>query len=275
MSVQFAEIEEFAHDQFELAKTGSEAIKLSLNAAHSSRQEKMIARYGSLSAKALGDNPDFNSIEMGYGKSVWAVVLAVDLRRSTDREIRIGPKKTHLTMHTYLPTMINLVGQWNGSVVGLRGDGLIAQFGETEIIKNDGTEVDSKTAEKAAKQAVRCGKSMIETIDEIINPLLEQNNIESDLAVGVGIHQSNLVVTRIGHLTASELTAYGPAVNKACKFSDRSNQIHVTNAVEALYPEGKGGRVGFKPAGGGSSGLIVKFPADMHMLDRRGIRKAR
>lgn len=274
MTVKFDDIKAFAYEQFELAKTGSEAIKLSLNAETISRNEMVTERYGAFSAKALGDNPDFSSLEMGYGKSVWAVVLAVDLRRSTNREIRIGPKKTHLTMHTYLPTMINLVGQWNGSVVGLRGDGLIAQFGETEIIKNDNTDVDPKTATKAAKQAVRCGKSMIETIDEIINPLLEQNDIESGLAVGVGIHHSNLVVTRIGHLTASELTAYGPAVNKASKFSDRTNQIHLTAAVRDLYPKVKGGRVGFRPVGGGNSGLVVDFPSDMHMLERKARRDA-
>lgn len=274
MSVQFTEIQSFAYEQFELAKSGSKSIKMALSETRVTRNQMVAQRYGALSAKALGDNPDFCSLEMGYGTSVWAVVLAVDLRRSSKREIRIGPKKTHLTMHTYLPTMINLVGQWNGSVVGLRGDGLIAQFGETEIIKNDGTDVDPNTASTAAQQAVRCGKSMIETIDEIINPLLEQNDIESNLAVGVGIHHSNLVVTRIGHLTASELTAYGPAVNKACKFSDRSNQVHLTSAVQSLYPKGKGGRIGFRPVRGGNSGLVVEFPANMHMLERGKLRNA-
>ena len=270
MTVLFKDVETFAQEQFDKASEGSVAIRLSeskyASASAMTRNEMMVERYGSISAKALGDNPEFQELKTGYGKSIWAVILSVDLRRSTKREIRIGPKKTHLTMHTYLPTMVNLVGSYEGSVVGLRGDGLIAQFGETKIVKNDGSEVSPKVAERAAKQAVRCGKSMIEAVEEIINPILARNDIEAGLAVGIGIDQSDLVVTRIGHLTSNELTAYGPAVNKACKFSDRSNQIRVTNRVESLYPEGKKGKVRFRALGGGKSGLIVSFPNDMQML---------
>lgn len=267
MTAEFNDIEDFAQEQFDQANKGAEVICFSLSASLK-RNAAIAEKYGSVTAKALGDNPNYTSLQEGYGVSVWAVILSVDLRRSTMREVRIGAKKTHLTMHTYLPTMINLVGHWEGSVVGLRGDGLIAQFGETEIVKGNGEDVKQEAAARAAKQAVRCGKAMIETVEDIINPLLERNGIEGNLAVGVGIHASDLVITRIGYLTANELTAYGPAVNRACKTNDRSNGVRVSNAVYDLYPSGKGGRVKFPPIGGGKSGRIASFPASMKMLKR-------
>ena len=277
MTAYFQDIEEFAAEQFEKANQATKVIRFSKSASASAmtRNEMLSERYGSISAKALVDNPEFVEIETGYGKSIWAVVLAVDLRNSSNRAVKIGPKHTHLTMHTYLPTMINLAGCWDGSVVGLRGDGLIAQFGETELLKGDGTDVKPEVAEKAAKQAVRCGKAMIETIEEIVNPLLKKNGIQGNLTIGVGVDQGDLVVTRIGHLTANELTAYGPAVNRACKYSDRHNQIHVATRVQALYPKGKNGKVKFLPVGGGGSGLVVEFPSDMQMLERKPLKKAK
>jgi class 3 adenylate cyclase len=275
LSANFDEIKQFAEEQFELANEGATVIRFAANAKSISRSEMLAEQYGSITANALVDNPKYEKLKQGYGKSVWSVVLAVDLRGSTSRAVEIGPKNTYLTMHTFLPTLINLVGSWDGAVVGLRGDGLIAHFGETEVKSGSYTDVSSEVGSRAAQDSVNCGKGMIEAVSEIINPLLESNGIRSDLRIGVGIDCGHSVVTRIGHLAATELTAYGPPVNNACKFSDQQNQIHVRTRVHELYPTGEGGRVKFRPIGGGKSGMIVAFPPDMHMLDRNPPKKPR
>ena len=268
MSANFDDVKQFAEEQFDLANEGAEVIRFSARAKSLSRSEMLMEQYGAITANALVDNPEYEKLKHGFGKSVWSVMLAVDLRGSTNRAVEIGPKNTYLTMHTFLPTLINLVGSWDGAVVGLRGDGLIAHFGETEVKSDDNTDVSSEVASQAAQDSVNCGKGMIEAVEEIINPLLDSKGIKSDLRIGVGIDCGHSVVTRIGHLAATELTAYGPPVNNACKFSDQQNRIHVRTRVRELYPSGKGGRVKFRSAGSGKSGLIVMFPPDMHMLDR-------
>ena len=275
MSANFYDVKQFAEEQFDLAHEGASTIKFSLQAKSLSRSEVLTEQYGSVTANALVDNPEYESLKQGYGKSVWSVMLAVDLRGSTSRAVEIGPKNTYLTMHTFLPTLINLVGSWDGAVVGLRGDGLIAHFGETEVESKESRSVASAVACQAAQDSVNCGKAMIEAVLEIINPLLDSKGIQSDLRIGVGIDCGHSVVTRIGHLAATELTAYGPPVNNACKFSDQQNQIHVRTRVHDLYPKGDGGRVRFCPRGGGKSGMIVTFPSDMHMLNRTSTKKTR
>ena len=109
LSANFYDVKQFAEEQFDLAHEGASTIKFSLQAKSLSRSEVLTEQYGSVTANALVDNPEYESLKQGYGKSVWSVMLAVDLRGSTSRAVEIGPKNTYLTMHTFLPTLINLV----------------------------------------------------------------------------------------------------------------------------------------------------------------------
>lgn len=169
-------------------------------------------------------------------------------------------------MHTYLPTMAHLVEKAEGKVVGLRGDGLFAAFGVTELT-GTGTEVPGKEAGNAAQNAVRCGKAMIEAVKDAINPTLHEGGINGDLAIGVGVDVGNVVITRIGWETASEVTAYGPPVNRACKklAAKVNNAVRISKGVKNIYPSGKAGKVRFSFF---SEGFTVDFPNDMFMLRR-------
>lgn len=157
----------------------------------------------------MANLPRFAAMPHTYGYSGWAAVLSVDLRGSSRRAVRIGPRDTFITMQTYLPTMAYVVGRTGGTVVGLRGDGLFAAFGLTEGPKRPPR---SHRAD-AARDAVNCGAAMLETIDEYIDPGLERYDIEGDLRIGVGIAVGSVVVTRIGWEDAQEVTTYSPGQN--------------------------------------------------------------
>ena len=259
------EIEAFAKASFKRANRASTAIQFSVNAMESRAHYTKNAELGSIRASTIADEPEYAVLETNYGMAAWGVILSVDLRGSSNRALRIKAKKTYLTMHTYLPTMAELVGRAKGKIVGLRGDGLFAAFGLTKSI-GTGTEVAPEKVKRAVQDATNCGKAMLESITEIINPILSDNDIEAGLEIGVGIAAGEVVVTRIGLEDANELTTYGPSVNHACKLCTQGkNEIMLTPGAEKMFPTGKGGRVTFHKKG---DAFYVKYPADMKMLNR-------
>jgi class 3 adenylate cyclase len=265
---KFEEVLTFVKEKHREARDGSEKIVF--------RQEQFAltenmkaAGSGHIRAEApsIADLPQYEVLKHSNGLSAWAVILAVDMRGSSRRAVEIGAEDTFITMHTFLPTMAHLVEKADGKVVGLRGDGLFAAFGVTELT-GSGFEVDPEVAGDAARNAVTCGKAMIEAVEDAINPVLVADSIRGEIAIGVGASVGDVVITRIGWETASELTVYGAPVNQACKelaASSNRNNIRITKGLRNIYPKGEGGKVSFNWLSGC---FTVKFPSDMHMLER-------
>jgi class 3 adenylate cyclase len=266
---QFEEIEQFARECFRKANEATDAIQFSLN----ERYTKSAS--GTLRAEApyhIGHTPRFIDLDTSRGVGGWAVVLSVDLRGSSKRADEIGPEDTYLTMHTYLPTMAELVSKSDGHVGSLRGDGLFAVFGFTEYEPGRKTPVPQEVGETAISNATKCGKAMIEATADILNPVLEENGVLGELRVGVGICVGDVVVTQIGVGDAFERTLYGTPVNNACKACKHcTNEMILTNQAEAIYPTSDGGKIRFKPINlGGSLGGKMFIPHDgFVMLPRR------
>jgi len=80
---------------------------------------------------------------------------------------------------------------------------------------------------------------MLDVVRTIINPLLEVNDIEGGLKVGVGIDVGEIVVTRIGLPGSFDLTVYGDSVNTAAHLADEaSGQMLITPEADDLFPSG-------------------------------------
>jgi len=231
----YNEIEHFAKAQYTEAKVAASTIQFSARARYSKNE-----RAGELQASMIGYEPEFAVLDTCYGMGAWASILSVDLRKSSERAVQVGAKDTYLTMHTYLPTMAELVAKAGGKIVGLRGDGLFAAFGLTKLTGKS-SEV-GEAGSLAVQSATNCGKAMLEATDEIINGILVADGIEGGLAVGVGVAVGEIVVTRIGLTNANEVTAYGPPVNQACKLSGKIIGIRLTKGAHDVYPTAKGGR---------------------------------
>lgn len=250
----------------EIRRAARGYLKRAIDAAstiHFSFNER-VQRY-SRKSMLLASEPKYAELEPFYGFSAWAVILSVDLRGSSNRAVKVGAKNTYIAMHTYLPTMVKLVGEAKGKVVGLRGDGLFAAFGITEL-KGTGNEVSSSRAAKAVKAAIRCGKSMLEAIDMILNPLLIEEDIPAGLAIGVGVDAGHIVATNIGLSDATEITTYGPPVNHACKFCCGNMAVGVSKTAKNLYPSSPDGKLSFARDPRRQGMWIVKFPNTMQML---------
>lgn len=252
----FDSIQDIVNGCLEAAIEAADVIKLS---------ESVKMTRGSARLSLLGSEPKFAKLPKFYGMKGWAAILSVDLRDSSNRAVRVGARNTYVTMHTYLPTMAAVVGKADGRVVGLRGDGLFACFGLTEL-RGTGTEVTPEVGGKAVKDAANCGKAMIEAVNEAINPALARAKIPAGLEVGIGIDTGDIVVTRIGLEDVEEITAYGPAVNHACKLRAH-NAVVISNRAYQIFPTSKGGRLTFQKSG---NNWRVDYPRDMWMLSRAG-----
>src|SRR5258706_6074673 len=156
----YGEVTAFARGKLLEAKGPAQVIRFS------AEEYAKSASLGSTSIRAsLQDDPRLAAIPNAYGMAAFSTVLAVDLRGSSARAVRIGAKDTYLTMHTFLPTMIHLVECAGGIVVGLRGDGLFASFGLTPRIDDDTKWEDGP---ESVREATRCGKAMIEAAEEVV-----------------------------------------------------------------------------------------------------------
>jgi class 3 adenylate cyclase len=250
---KYADVESFAKEQFARAQLAASRIRFAKE-AYTLNEE--------IRATMIAYEPEFASLPTSFGMAAWTCILSVDLRGSSERAVRLGAKPTYLTMHTYMPTMCQLVANAGGEIVGLRGDGLFAAFGLTD------TEDEEKVREVgsgAVQDATLCGKAMIEATEEIVSGILEDNGIEGGLRVGVGISVGEIVVTRIGLFDANEVTAYGPPVNQACKLSGQTAKVLLHPNAKRVYPSSSGGRVRLRHY---DQWFLVEFPSDMYMLER-------
>lgn len=280
MIADFDEIMEFARQRCLEAIENADNIRFgvpqeTLQMSHNESSERHKYGRGSVQASSITDTTNFGPLEHTNGIAAWAIVLSVDMRRSSRLARDLGPKNMFIAMHTFMATLIRIAEISEGLVIGLRGDGLFAGFGVTET--KTGRDVTSKAATAATGKAVNCGEAMVEAVCDIVNVVLRDNGINADIQIGVGVDVGDIVITRIGYKNANELTAYGPAVDNACKnLSEGQNKVRVSNDAWRMFPTGKDGRVKGRPVNGG---IEVDYPDPMlggaRHTHRRGSRNVR
>jgi class 3 adenylate cyclase len=231
------------------------------------------ARYARRRVTFLSAKPEFAKLPTSFGMSAWAAILSVDIRGSSDRAVEVGAKNTYISMHTFIPTMARLVEitkaalecKETDGVVGIRGDGLFAAFGLTTINRHDQA-IPRSVKEHAVQSAVCCGGAMLETVNEIINPLFVENDIPAGLMAGVAIDVGEIVVTKIGLEDLTETTAYGPCVNNACKMRP-DGFVMLSPEADASFPKTETGTIWCVRAPD-QENIQLMFPDSMPLLSR-------
>ncbi len=245
-----SDVKRFARKQLREAKEFAKTIKL----AEASRRKSLTANRAEqiIAEASIADDSEFASLAIGDGVGAWASIAAVDLRGSTRLADELTPRQTYLMVHTLLPTLAYVCEHSSGSVMNFRGDGLFAAFGLEKLYVHSSEEPDEEHIEDANMNAVVCGLRLIEATRDAVSPVLnEEEGLDLDLSVGVGVDCGHIVVTRIGWTTAAELTGYGSAVNHACKLSTCRNKVSLSNEVKSEYPSGETGMMQIRWSEGG------------------------
>lgn len=217
---------------YEVTKEHYNKAKNSLTIVHRALYESASA----ISDTIPGYKADF--LEFGsYTKDNFAV-LFVDMRNSTKRAEKLGAEKTFLSMHAYIPALLQVVECYQGKVVDIMGDGIMVFFGGHS----------SGMAKKIAVQnAGLCGKDMLCVREKVINPILKEDGIEWKIDFGVGVAFGDVIVTKIGVEQFYDVKAFGNCVNKASKYSNECNKIKVSKQIKHMWPRSEHGKIKFVP----------------------------
>ena len=194
-------------------------------------------------ASAVSDRiPDFKADKLEFGayeKGKFAV-LFVDMRYSTLRAKKFGPKKTFLTMHVFLTALLEVVKNYQGKVIDIMGDGLMVFWGGKVARENE-----DMIGSEAVKNASECGLAMMRIRAEVINRIITNENLGSSINIGIGITFDSVIVTKIGINETYDVKAFGDCINTAFKYSEHSNRIKVSKEVKELWPSSKNGKLRF------------------------------
>lgn len=174
-------------------------------------------------------------------------VLFIDIRESTRRAEVLGAEKTFLSMHAFIPAMLEVIKYYQGSVIDIMGDGIMIFFGGKH---------SELSQDIACKNAGLCGRDMLKVKNEVVNKILREDEIVWGLECGVGVDYGKVIVTKIGVSDTYDVKAFGNCINKASKYSDGRDVVRVSKQIKEKWPTGKNGRISF--AGNETEGYILK-----------------
>ncbi|MFO1005035.1 MAG: adenylate/guanylate cyclase domain-containing protein [Planctomycetaceae bacterium] len=246
--VDSIELQKVIAERLEEAEQAAEMMVLNNQSHIKAAAGDVVERY-QRHEESLLDLP-YNDIVAGFGKKVWIAVLFVDMRNSSKIAELYGERDVYLTIHSVLTALSWLVTKHDGIVVGFRGDGLFAGFGIKDNTWEEG-KPKNRNPQMHIANAINCGKSMLDAIDKSIRPVLDKRTAQQiPIQFGVGIDANEVIVTRVGLVTATELTAYGPAVNIASKLcGEIKDEVAITSETFKLLPKVKGGTLHYRPRG--------------------------
>ena len=182
--------------------------------------------------------PNYKSdlLKFGAYKEDNFAVLFIDMRNSSARAEKIGAQNTFLSMHAFIPAMLQVVEYYKGHVIDLMGDGIMVFF----YGKDEGF-----TKEIAIKQAGLCGRDMLTVIEKVVNKILEEDGIDYPITCGVGVDYGKTVITKIGIEKVFDVKAFGECINKASKYSKTGNHVKVSKKIKEHWPKGPNGTISF------------------------------
>lgn len=177
-----------------------------------------------LESKALG-HPEFEDLDVGEMRKAPMVAVFLDLRRFTARTFWDDPMMTASLAHAVLGGFVEVVQQFGGHPLGLRGDGLFAGF-------SPGDEQFT-----AAVALMSCAQAL-HLVRTEVNPRLQQEGI-APVHARVGVDYGDIVFTRSGTGTNSEVNPVGFAANFASKCEKHASAwgIVAGQGLRQLLPE--------------------------------------
>lgn len=174
--------------------------------------------------------PKLEDLTIGSGRKMRAACLFFDIRGFTSRTSSSDDdklKETLYMLNCVIPTVMNIIYDYNGYIEKNTGDGIMAIIGLEE-------EDSVSTA-----NALDASLTIFYTLKNLINPHLESKNIKK-VDARIGIDLGKILITRIGLPTGTSkhqrnfLTAVGPTANIASKIQNKAetNKIWVGDQIK-------------------------------------------
>ncbi|KAF5408457.1 MAG: Adenylate and Guanylate cyclase catalytic domain protein [Candidatus Udaeobacter sp.] len=154
-----------------------------------------------------------------FGEEREVTILFVDIRGSTSLAEARLPYDVIFLLNALFAALAEAVEKSAGYYSNFTGDGLMALFG-----------LDGKRAE-GADAALRCALAMFQALDGLNERLAGE--LETPLAIGIGIHTGQAIVGRMGPPKTPIISAVGDSVNTAARLEKTAKELSVPLVVSA------------------------------------------
>ncbi len=151
-------------------------------------------------------------------------ILFADLRGFTLLADSLPPEQIVSMLNAYLEVMIDIIGQYSGTVSEIVGDGVLAFFGAPVA--------DAQHT----SHAVACAVAMQRAMQQV-----NERNRElglPELRMGIGINSGEGVVGNIGSQTRTKYTVVGSVVNMAARIEGSSAGRQILISETTLFEIG-------------------------------------
>ncbi len=177
--------------------------------------------------RAWGNGGDLRSLT----KTTETTCLFCDLRGFTRFSEILEDDDAQRVLNRYLTEMSESICSYNGTIVGYRGDGIVALFGAPEA------------HEDHADNAVRAAREMTGPRLEALNRWIAESNLGEGFDMGVGINSGTLRSGIIGSAGRLEYTAVGDAANVASRLEqetkNHTEQVLISGTTVAVLQKEK------------------------------------
>lgn len=186
------------------------------------------------------DIPGHEHIDINNPKVDTFVALNIDIRDSSKHLLHAiskkkGVKASQLERVFYETTAVLssstlIIESSQGRVTEYLGDGVLALFQYKD--------------EHTISNVYRCAQDCLDSIIDIVNPILAERYGLPKLEIGIGLACSEAILTLVG-LDTLHPKAFGECVFRSCKLSSEKNSIVCDKKLKYLWPSSKGGLLKF------------------------------
>ena len=169
----------------------------------------------------------------GLTKSTETTCLFCDLRGFSDFSEMLTEADVERVLDRYLTEMSDALCTHGGTIVGYRGDGIVALFGAPDAQDLHGD------------NAVRAAREMAGARLEALNRWIAQAGLGDGFDMGIGINSGTIRSGIIGSNNRLEYTAVGDVANVAARLEDETknhaHQVLVSGTTVAVLRQEKPG----------------------------------
>lgn len=182
-----------------------------------------LSASAALETRALG-HPDFVDLEVGERRTAPMVAAFLDLTNFTGRTFWDEQDEVVDLAHAVLSGFIEVVGNFGGYPLGLRGDGLFAGFSPGD-------------PSFTASMALSACAFALDGVENEVNPWLDRRGM-ARVQARAGLDYGPTTFVRTGNREGSEINPLGFAANFAakCEKKAKSWEITVGEGLTELLP---------------------------------------
>lgn len=208
-------------------------------------QEKLIKKAMTESFSARTNIPGHPYLDENQYKSDQFVAFMLDMRDSkTHLRQAISARTCRASMmervfyevSALLPVMGRVINEYKGAVTEYLGDGLLALF---QFPK------DIKERDQVLYGIYNAAGTCMDALNEVVNPILSGKYSLPPLQIGIGLAQSNALISHFGLAPATQVKVIGECIYYASQCSKGRNEIIVHEHLKTLWPTAKDGRLRF------------------------------